>query len=120
MERSTVKLIGFSFLLAVILSVAWLILPISGKRYADIKFGDHIVEKIEDYRKTKGLPETGDWETLRALGFKDKVDFLVPDYQKLNDDTYELRFIEGFDGPYLLWNSKDKVWKVDMPKFQDH
>ena len=120
MERRLVKLIVLVFLLTIFLYVTWLTLPISIKRYNDIKFGDSVIEKIEDYRKTNGrLPKTGDWQTLKTLGFKDKVDFLVPEYQKLNDDNYELTYIEGFDGPYLLWNSKDKIWKEDMPTFPD-
>ena len=95
-------------------------LPVSINRYVDIKLVDKIIDKIEDYRKINGrLPEPGDWQTLKTLGFKDKVDFLVPKCQKLNENNYELIYIEGFDGPYLLWNSKDKVWKVDMPTFLD-
>ncbi len=120
MERRIVKVIGLIFLLTIILYFIWLTLPVSINRYTDIKFGDSVIEKIEDYRKTNGrLPETGDWQTLKTLGFRYKVDFLVPEYQKLNDDNYELRYIEGFDGPYLLWNSKDKIWKEDMPTFPD-
>lgn len=121
MKRRIVKVIGLLFLLTTILYVIWLTLPVSINRYTDIKFGDGVIEKIEDYRKTNGrLPETDDWLTLKTLGFRDKVDFLVPEYQKLNDDNYELRYIEGFDGPYLLWNSKDKIWKEDMPTFPDN
>ena len=121
MERRILKVIGLFFLLTIILYVIWLTLPVSIHRYTDIKFGDCVIEKIEDYRKTNGrLPETDDWQILKTLGFRDKVDFLVPEYEKLNDDNYELRYIEGFDGPYLLWNSKDKIWKEDMPTLPDN
>ncbi len=120
MERRIVKVIGLIFLLTIILYFIWVTLPVSINRYVDIKFGDSVIEKIEDYRKINGrLPETDDWRTLKTLGFRDKVAFLVPEYQKLNDDNYELRYIEGFDGPYLLWNSKDKIWKEGMPTFPD-
>jgi len=117
--KKTIKIIGLLFGLTVILYVTWLNLPVTINRYSDIKYADKIIDQIEEYKKSKGLPESDDWETLKKFGFKDHVDFLVPEYQKINNDNYELRFIEGFDGPYLLWNSKDRKWKKAQPTFPD-
>jgi len=38
-----------------------------------------------------------------------------PDYSKDEEDNYEIVFLEGFDGPYLIWSSKDKKWKIANP-----
>lgn len=95
--------------------VIWLNLPFGINRYADIQLGNRIIANIESYKRVKGLPDSNDWETLRTLGFRDKVDFLEPNYQKINENTFELVFLEGFDGPYLLWNSKERTWKKDFP-----
>src|SRR5687768_6744379 len=114
------KITGLLFLLTILIFVVWMKLPPSINRYNDIKFGEELIEKIENYRKLNGqLPETGDWQAMRKLGFKDKGDFFVPEYQKLNDDNYALVYVEGFDGPYLLWNSSEKIWQVDMPTYPD-
>ena len=98
----------------------WLKLPFTINRYSDIKLGNKIIDQIETYRKTNDLPESNDWETLKKFGFIDHIDFLEPEYQKLNDNDYQLIFIEGFDGPYLMWTSKDKKWKIDHPLFPDN
>ena len=117
--KKIIKIIGLFLGLTVILYVTWFNLPVTINRYSDIKFADKIIEKIEEYKKSKGLPESDDWETLKKFGFKEHADFLVPEYQKINKDNYELRFIEGFDGPYLLWNSKERKWKIGQPTFPD-
>ena len=80
-------------------------------RSSDIKLGNDIIKNIENYQKTNGLPDNTDWETLRNFGFRENLDFFEPVYNRINKDTFELIFAEGFDGPYLLWNSKERIWK---------
>ena len=111
------KIFGLCVLAIIILFFIWLKLPFTIKRYSDIKLGEEIIDQIEAYRKLNGLPESNDWETLKKLGFVDHLDFLEPVYQKLNDNEYQLVFVEGFDGPYLMWASTDRKWKIDQPLF---
>lgn len=119
MPKKGIKAFGILILLTIIFYVTWLNLPVRINRYSDIKFANKIIDQIDKYKMTNSLPESDDWETLKKFGFEDHLDFLVPEYQKLNSENYELRFIEGFDGPYLLWNSKDRKWKKDQPTFPD-
>jgi hypothetical protein len=84
-----------------------------------IKHGNRIIESIEEYKKTNGLPDRHDWETLRQFGFEIDGDVWASQYEKINDDIYELVFVEGFDGPYLLWNSRERKWKIEMPTIPD-
>lgn len=117
--RRIIKIIGLIIGLLIFLYFVWFNLPVTINRYSDIKFGNKIIDQIETYKKTNDLPESNDWMTLKNFGFKDHIDFLEPEYQKLNDNNYQLIYIEGFDGPYLFWNSKDKKWKIDQPMFPD-
>lgn len=113
------KGIGVLILLVIILYVICLNLPISISCYSDIKLGNKIIGQIDEYKIANGLPESGDWETLKKFSFEDNSASLVPDYQKLDNETYELAFLKGFDGPYLLWNSKDREWKMGFPTLPD-
>ena len=102
-----ILLIGFYFI--------WWNLPLTINRHSDIKLGDKIIDNIEKYKIKNNLPDNDDWETLRKFGFRDKTDFLQPEYSKVDSSTFELIFIEGFDGPYLMWNSKERLWKEAYP-----
>jgi len=95
----------------------WWKLPLTINRSNDICLGEKIINNIESYQKVNGLPDDNDWETLRKFGFKEKNDFLQPEYRKLNADNFELIFIEGFDGPYLMRTSADREWKEGYPTF---
>lgn len=93
-------------------------LPIEITKRKDIKFGNELIVKIQDYQiKNSQLPSTDDWKTLEKIGFKTEMLGTKPSYQKISDDEYELIYIEGFDAPYLLYNSKSKKWIVGFPKF---
>nr|WP_321357397.1 hypothetical protein [uncultured Draconibacterium sp.] len=118
--KKILKISGLGIIALIILYLIWIKLPFTINRHSDIKLGNRIIDQIESYRETNGLPESTDWETLKKFGFIDHLDFLEPEYQKLNDDDYQLVFIEGFDGPYLMWTSKDKKWKIDQPLFPDN
>jgi len=113
------KIFGLGIIVLVILYLIWIKLPITINRHSDISLGNKIISQIESYRRTNGLPESNDWKTLKKFGFIDHLDFLEPEYQKINDSNYQLIFIEGFDGPYLMWTSIDKKWKIDQPLFPD-
>lgn len=95
----------------------WLSLPLTINRSSDINLGEQLIKNIESYQKQNGLPDNNDWETLRNFGFRDKIDFLQPEYRKLDDSNFELIFIEGFDGPYLMWTSTERIWKEGYPTF---
>jgi len=68
----------------------WWNLPLTINRSTEIKLGEEIIIKIEDYQKTYGLPGEDDWEALRKFGFQDKIDFLQPEYRQLDNHTFEL------------------------------
>lgn len=116
-----IKVFLFVIVGVILLYFIWLKLPVKFNRIQDINKGNYLIEKIENYRiKTKKLPDENDWEVLKELGFKEKdLETSNPEYSEINDSIYELIFIEGFDGPYLLWNSNDKIWKKDNPSIPD-
>lgn len=110
-------IISISIIILTIISIAvYWNLPIEVTRKSDIKFGTELIEKIEDYKIINGkLPEVNDWQTLEKLGFK-KDESANPTYISDQNGNYELVYIDGFDGPYLLWNSQEKKWTIDFPK----
>ncbi len=100
------------------LYIIWWNLPVKVNRYVDIQQGRKIIEDIELFQsRNNRLPEDDDWQSLRKMNFDTANHFLRPEYSKLNDTTYELIFVEGFDPPYLLWNSNQKEWKMGNPTY---
>lgn len=99
--------------------VIWFNLPVTVQRNSDIKFAEEIIKNIDSYRQKKELPSDTAYQTLRQFGFKEGDFGFLPEYSKINDNTYELIYVEGFDGPYLMWNSRERKWKVDFPSIPD-
>ena len=49
-------------------------------------------------------------------GFKkDELEKAYPKFTKLNESSFELVYIIGFDPPYIMWNSKERIWKEGFP-----
>ncbi|MFM2334804.1 MAG: hypothetical protein RIS91_807 [Bacteroidota bacterium] len=116
MKKITLGILTFFVLLTGSFFIWWN-LPLSINRRSDIKLGNQIIENIERYQNQNGLPNNTDRETLQKFGFRDKIDCLQPEYRKLNENEFELVYLEGFDGPYLMWTSKERKWKIGYPTF---
>lgn len=110
-------IIFISVIVVIILSVKiYWNLPIEIIRKSDIKFGNELIQKIENYKKTnQKLPENNDWQTLEELGFK-KDEAANPIYTSDEHGNFELVYFEGFEGSYLMWNSQERKWTIDFPK----
>lgn len=109
-------IISFLFLFIILFSIYWN-LPIEITRKTDIEAGNKIIQNIENYQKNYGiLPDNNDTKTLKNLGLKMEDSPIYLDYTKDNKGNFELTYLEGFDGPYLLWNSKERKWTIGYPK----
>lgn len=114
------QLIILAVALIVVAALSMLILPLEVTRKAEIDFGNELVDRIEQFRQRhNSLPETGDWKLLRALGFRMTDLGTDPSYDRISDNQYELIYLRGFDGPYLLYNSATRQWVVDFPTIPD-
>ncbi|MCS3532746.1 hypothetical protein [Chryseobacterium sp. JUb7] len=114
--KKTLIIIGSILLLIIISFTIYWNLPIDVTRKSDIEFGNKIIQNIETYQKNKGrLPQNDDWKTLEKLGFK-MEDLGVSPVYTTDDKSYELTYVDGFDGPYLIWNSQERKWTIDFPK----
>lgn len=90
-------------------------LPIEITRKSDIEQGNKIIQKIEQYQSIHNkLPQENDWKTLENLGFQMNETGTKPNYTLDYNGNYEITFLDGFDDPYLIWNSIDKKWKIDF------
>ena len=96
------------------LLIIYINFPAENTRKNDIKFGNQLVIAIENYKiKNDSLPMTDDWETLKQLGFEIKTLGTKPYYGRINENEYELIYLEGFNSPYLRYNSKSDKWKYE-------
>lgn len=116
----TGSLLGLSIALAA--GLLWWGLPLSVKRAADIARGRALSQRIAHYQQQHAaLPASEDWGALAQIGFtKEEMERANPQYTKLDDATYELIFVSGFDGPYLLWNSRQGQWQEGFPTVSSH
>jgi len=97
-------------------AIWWHLLPFKINRYSDIELGENVIANIKRYKTvTNKLPKSGDWETLKKLGFESRDVGTNPSYANRDDSLFEIVFLEGFDGPYLLWNSSKGNWEIDQP-----
>jgi hypothetical protein len=101
MRKLTIVILRI-FIVAIGGYFVWWHLPLAINRASDIKLGEKIIKNIETYKIKKGLPQDNDWKTLKQLGFRDKGDFFQPEYRKVDDNNFELIYVESFDGPYLI------------------
>jgi len=109
MKKSIIIL--FSIILTIVLiSVVYCHLPFQIKYRSEIKFGNQLIEKIENFRKQNdSIPQTTDYVILQSFGFKLDEGFL-PFYQKINSTDYILTYCWGFDPPWLYYYSKTQKW----------
>lgn len=85
-------------------------------RRSDIKSGNELVQRLEKYMvQHDRLPDSGDWKALGELGFEITETGTRPAYEKLSNDEFQLIYLEGFDGPYLFYNSDSKKWAAGWP-----
>ena len=105
------KIIGVFFVILIIL-VIWIKLPTNLKYYNEIELGNNFAENIETYKQqNRQLPEEMDWNTLEGLNKSEAYETWWPTYQKIDDKQFTLTFIEGFDRPYLTYDSRTKKWE---------
>lgn len=115
-KKILLTLLGVIILGAVSLTVYWN-LPIEVTRHSDIEYGNKLVLNLENYQKEhKSLPRYNDWNVLSQLGFKQQELGVSPDYAVDSTGSYELVYMDAFDGPYLMYSSKEKKWSIDFPK----
>lgn len=118
MKKTIIIIVSILLVIVISFTVYWN-LPIDITRKSDIQFGNQLVKNIETYKTiNKKLPENQDWKTLEKLGFKRENSTIKPDYSTDNQSSYELIYLDEFEGPYLMWNSQERKWTIDYPKIQ--
>ncbi|MBA5628284.1 hypothetical protein [Moheibacter lacus] len=101
--------------------IIWFNLPIELKYKSEIEYGNSLIDNIKKYKgENQKLPEEGDWKTLKNLHFNfNEIGSTIPEYILINDEEFELVFVEGFDPPYLFYNSKTNKWNYDFPSIPE-
>ncbi len=108
-------IIGFLSLI-IILIIVWNI-GIMIEYNRQLSIGNEYVDNIMTYlQEHKKLPDQLDWKTLEKLnpfakGKKyDEGIASWPEYRKNGNDHFTLTFLEGFDWPYLTYDSATETW----------
>lgn len=119
MKKAIIIIVSILLVIVIAFTVYWN-LPIEITRKSDVQFGNQLVENIETYKTiNKKLPENQDWKTLEKLGFKKENSGIKSNYATDNKGSYELIYLDEFDGPYLMWNSQERKWTIDYPKIHE-
>jgi hypothetical protein len=86
---------------------------------AERRNANRIISAIEAYRESHGrLPDSSDQETMKHLGFELRVGW-HPDYQVGEKGLYRLTILDGFDGPYWVYESFSQRWRKDFPPMEN-
>lgn len=105
-------LIGVISCIAII--YAYLNLPLEWRRHKDIEFAQTLIQNIEAYRqKNQQLPKTNDTSLLKQLGFRHHQDIgWQPNYRYLDTEHYQIIYRDGYEAPYLSWDSRHQKWNL--------
>jgi len=114
------SLLGLSIAFAA--ALVWWALPLSVKRAADVARGQALSQRIQQYQQQHAaLPASDDWVALQQIGFTAaEMERASPQYTRLDSTAYQLVFVSGFDGPYLMWNSRQGQWMESFPVIPSH
>lgn len=83
-----------------------------------IDLGNKYISNIMHYwNENKKLPDEQERELHKKLNPDPKGEYLEawsvwPAYKKTNSSGFTLTFVEGFDGPYLTYDSTTKIWST--------
>lgn len=107
-----IKYLVFITLTIIVLLFIWFNLPNSIIYYSEIKAGNQFAENLKNYKFKYGkLPENNNWDTLIKLNPLKPYETFYPEYRKIDENNFELVYVEGFDPPYLKYDTKEKKWE---------
>lgn len=100
------------------LLLAWAVivslLPWNFAYWSELRQGNTLVKNIESFKtKNARLPNPDNVEEVLALGFELRVDY-YPQYRITSTNNYELEYYIGFDGPQIIYSSRDKQWRCEL------
>ena len=79
-----------------------------------LREGSAIVANVERFRREHGrLPDESNDGELAPLGFEPGGVAAYPLYS-VRRTEYEIRYVEGFDGPYVVYSSRLKEWRCEL------
>lgn len=113
----TFKELLVGFCIIALLMVAYVNLPMEWRRYKDIRVGNKLITQVANYQqKNHRLPENQETSILLQLGFHQNKQGWQPNYRKLNAQNFQIIYVDGYDAPYLAWDSANKTWALVQNK----
>ena len=82
--------------------------------WMDIKSGNAIIANLEQFHREHGrLPDQYNQSEMAALGFEPNAVAYNPLFSAQGSD-YEITYVHGFDGPYIVYSSHTKKWRCEL------
>lgn len=107
-------ILGVVILVAI--GIAYINMPWQWRRHKDIERGNALIQKLEQYQQQNHrLPDSHEQAILSEIGFIQNKQGWQPAYQKLDNARYQIIYQDGYDAPYLTWQSDKKTWML-LPK----
>jgi hypothetical protein len=106
------RFVNVNIVKALILSILSVVLvSLFLLRTADRRNASKIIASVEEYRATYGqLPDPDDQKIMEELGFEMRMEWF-PDYQMGENGNFRITILQGFDGPYWIYDSSTKSWR---------
>lgn len=91
-------------------------MPVSIIYYKEIEMGNKFAENIKNYKQQFGkFPKEDDWQTLSKLNSwrpNGEYQEWYPEFKVVDSVNFSLTYIEGFDPPYLSFDTKSNTWEM--------
>ncbi len=101
-------------LASAVLGISAPLLPWNVRYWNDTWTGDRIISKIEAFRREHGrLPNSHNTEEMVPLGFEDALVDYRPEYEPVGRNAYQITYVEGLDGPNIVYSSITRQWSCD-------
>ena len=107
-----IRIIFITLIAFVSLFIILFNLPINIIYHSEINSGSQFAKNILNFKSANGkLPKNNDWAILEKLNPLKPYEVFYPEYLKIDSDNFQLTYTEGFDGPYLTYDTKTKKWE---------
>ncbi|MCU0446602.1 MAG: hypothetical protein MUE85_16975 [Microscillaceae bacterium] len=103
-----------TFLCVIIgIGLVWYNLPLEIKYRTKIQAANRFAQNLQNYRQKYGkFPAENDWHTLARLNPLTPYQAHVPEFKIIDNQHFELTFVQGFDPPYLRYSTRTQKWEI--------
>ncbi len=118
LAKWSARLAWTTLVLLLVLSVLQISAPFfpwNVRYWIDMRTGDRIISSVEAFRQEHNrLPNPHNPDEMVQLGFEDVLVDYRPEYEPVGRNAYQITYIEGLDGPSIVYSSITRQWSCDV------